>query len=68
MDNFEERLLWILEDLKGNKIDYYEATLRIEELIVSNLEFVSYFNHKYSEWEEQINGRIPEWEFLYMVW
>ena len=47
--NFEEQLGWILMDFKQGKLNFSEATLKIEELIVHCLGINVFIFKKFEE-------------------
>lgn len=54
MDSFEGKLSWILSDFKNNKINFSQATLKIEQAIVQTLGINTYILTQFSEMVEYI--------------
>ena len=44
---FEEEIGYILTDFKNGKINYAEAILLIEQLLLKQLNFTAYVNHMF---------------------
>ncbi len=54
MQNFEETIGWILHDFKLGTINFSQATLKIEEAIVSQLGINLYLFSKFAEMNDYI--------------
>ena len=60
MSKFEEDLSWILSDFKSGKLNFQEATLKIEDLIVQCLGLNAYLFTKFSALNDYFHKEVKE--------